>query len=51
MTNDAWVSFSQKSYSPQSEAMNVTAIAKPEDGKVIMIGCGTVNISIIQLVY
>jgi photosystem II stability/assembly factor-like uncharacterized protein len=51
LTNDAWATFSQKKYSPQSEAMNVTAIARAKEGRVIIIGCGTVNTSVIELRY
>jgi hypothetical protein len=51
LTNDAWATFSQKKYSPQSEAMNVTAIANVEDGRVIIIGCGAINTSVIELRY
>ena len=51
LTNDAWATFDQKKYSPQSEAMNVTAIAKVKDGKVIMIGSGTINTTVIELRY
>ena len=51
LTNDAWATFSQKTYNPQSEAMNVTAIAKVKDGEVKMIGMGTVITSIIELRY
>ena len=35
-----WATFNQKKYNPQSEAMNVTAIAKVKKGKVIIIGFG-----------
>jgi hypothetical protein len=51
LTNDAWATFSQKKYSPQSEAMNITAIANAEDGRVIAIGCGAINTSVIELRY
>ena len=51
LTNDAWATFTQKKYSPQSEAMNVTAIAKVKDGKVIIIGVGTINTTVIELQY
>ena len=51
ITNDAWATFSQKILSPQSEAMNVTAISKVRDGRVIIIGSGTVNTSVIELRY
>ena len=51
LTNDAWLTFNQKKYSPQSEAMNVTAIAKVKDERVIMIGAGTINTSVIELRY
>lgn len=51
LTNDAWATFSQKTYNPQSEAMNVTAIARVKDGEVKMIGSGTVNTSVIALRY
>jgi photosystem II stability/assembly factor-like uncharacterized protein len=51
LTNDAWVTFSQKKYSPQSEAMNVTAIANTKGGRVIAIGCGAINTSVIELRY
>lgn len=44
LTNDSWETFSQKQYTPQSEAMNVTAIAKIRDGKIVMIGCGLIPI-------
>jgi hypothetical protein len=51
LTNDTWATFSQKKYSPQSEAMNVTAIARAKEGRVIIIGCGTLNSSVIELRY
>jgi photosystem II stability/assembly factor-like uncharacterized protein len=51
LTNDAWTTFSQKKYNPQSEAMNVTAIGRAKEGRVIIIGCGTVNSSVIELHY
>jgi len=51
LTNDAWASFSQKKYNPQSEAMNVTAIAKVKSGKVIMTGFGAINTTVIELRY
>jgi len=51
LTNDAWATFNQKKYNPQSEAMNVTAIAKVKDGKVIIIGFGAINTSVIELRY
>ena len=51
MTNDAWTTFFQKKYNPQSEAMNVTAIAKVKNGKVIMIGLGAINTTVIELRY
>jgi hypothetical protein len=51
LTNDAWTTFSQKKYNPQSEAMNVTAIGRAKEGRVIIIGCGTVNSSVIELRY
>ena len=51
LTNDAWATFSQKKYSPQSEAMNVTAIANVKNGKVIMTGFGTINTNVIELRY
>jgi photosystem II stability/assembly factor-like uncharacterized protein len=51
LTNDAWTTFNQKKYNPQSEAMNVTAIAKVTNGKVIMLGFGTINTNVIELRY
>ncbi|MCE5348151.1 MAG: YCF48-related protein [Bacteroidales bacterium] len=51
LTNDTWAMFSQKKYSPQSEAMNVTAIAKVKNGKVLIIGSGTINSTVISLRY
>ena len=51
LTNNSWATFSQKKYSPQSEALNVTAIARAKEGRVIIIGCGTVNSSVIELRY
>ena len=51
LTNDAWATFNQKKYSPQSEAMNVTAIAKVKNGKVIIIGFGTINSTVIEFRY
>lgn len=51
ITNDTWITFSQKILAPQSEAMNVTAISKVKEGKVIIIGSGTVNTSVIELRY
>ncbi|MBG0860889.1 MAG: hypothetical protein IQL11_15425 [Bacteroidales bacterium] len=51
LTNDTWATFSQKKYSPQSEAMNVTALAKVKNGEVIMIGFGAINTSVIELRY
>ncbi len=51
LTNDAWETFNQKKYNPQSEALNVTAIAKENDGKVVMLGSGTINSSVIILQY
>lgn len=38
-------------YSPKSEVMNVTAIAKGKEGRVILIGRGAVNTSVIELLY
>jgi photosystem II stability/assembly factor-like uncharacterized protein len=51
LTNDAWATFCQKKYNPQSEAMNVTAIAKVKKGEVIIIGFGVINTSVIELRY
>ena len=51
LTNDAWSTFSQKIYNPQSEAMNVAAMAKVKEGKVIIIGSGAINSSVIELKY
>ena len=51
LTNDTWATFDQKKYSPQSEAMNVTAIAKVKNGEVIMISFGAINTSVIELRY
>lgn len=51
LTNDGWASFSQKKYNPQSEAMNVTAITKVKEGRVIIIGRGAINTSVIELLY
>jgi photosystem II stability/assembly factor-like uncharacterized protein len=51
LTNDAWATFNQKKYSPQSEAMNVTAIAKVKNGQVIIIGFGAINTTVIELRY
>jgi len=51
ITNDGWENCVQKKYNPQSEAMNVTAIFKLKEGKIIIIGCGTVNSSVITLRY
>jgi photosystem II stability/assembly factor-like uncharacterized protein len=51
LTNDVWATFNQKKYNPQSEAMNVTSIAKVKEGKVIIIGFGTINTSVIELRY
>ena len=51
LTNDTWVTFSQKKYSPQSEAMNVTAIAKVKNGKVLMTGFGVIMSNMIELRY
>jgi len=51
LTNDAWVTFNQKKYNPQSEAMNVTAIEKIINGKVLIIGFGAVNTTVIELQY
>jgi photosystem II stability/assembly factor-like uncharacterized protein len=51
LTNDAWATFNQKKYSPQSEAMNVTAIEKVKNGKVVIIGSGVINSSVIVLRY
>jgi len=51
LTNDAWRTFVWKKYSPQSEALNITAIAAVKKGKVLMIGSGTVNMSVIELRY
>ena len=51
LTNDAWSTFSQRKFSPQSEALNVTAIAKAKEGKIIIIGSGTINTSVIELRY
>jgi hypothetical protein len=51
LTNDAWVTYTQKKFNPQSEAMNVTAIAKVKDGEVIIIGFGTINSAVIKLRY
>jgi len=51
LTNDAWATFDQKTYNPQSEAMNVTAITKVKNGKVLMIGCGAINSTVIELRY
>jgi len=51
LTNDIWTTFIQKKYNPQSEAMNITAIAKVKNGEVIIIGSGTVNTTVIKLRY
>jgi photosystem II stability/assembly factor-like uncharacterized protein len=51
LTNDSWTTFSQKKYNPQSEAMNVTAIGRAKEGRVIIIGCGAINSSVIELRY
>ena len=51
LTNDAWTTFYQKKFNPQSEAMNVTAIAKVKNGKVIIIGIGAINTTVIELRY
>jgi hypothetical protein len=51
LTNDAWTTFSQKKYNPQSEAMNVTAAGRAKEGRVIIIGCGTINSSVIEIRY
>ena len=51
LTNDTWVTFNQKKYSPQSEAMNVTAIAKIKKGEVIIIGSGAINTTVIKFRY
>ncbi len=51
LTNDAWATFNQKKYNPQSEAMNVTAIGKIINGKVLIIGFGAVNTTVIELQY
>jgi hypothetical protein len=51
LTNDGWTTFNQKKYSPQSEAMNVTAIGKVKNGEVIIIGSGTINSTVIVLRY
>ena len=51
LTNDAWATFNQKKYNPQSEAMNVTAIEKIINGKVLIIGFGAVNTTVIELQY
>jgi hypothetical protein len=51
LTNDAWGTFNQKKYSPQSEAMNVTAIAKVKSGRVIMTGFGVIISNMIELRY
>jgi photosystem II stability/assembly factor-like uncharacterized protein len=51
LTNDAWVTYNQKKYSPQSEAMNITAMAKVKDGEVIMFGYGVINSTVIFLKY
>jgi len=51
LTSDAWDTFRQKKYSPQSEALNVTAMSKLKDGTVIIIGSGAINTSVIELKY
>jgi photosystem II stability/assembly factor-like uncharacterized protein len=51
LTNDAWETFNQKKYNPQSEAMNVTAITKTKNGKVILLGYGAINSTVIELRY
>jgi len=51
LTNDAWATFNQKKYSPQSEAMNVTSLAKVKNGEVIIIGFGTINSTVIEFRY
>jgi hypothetical protein len=51
LTNDAWATFNQKKFSPQNEAMNVTAIAKLKNGEVIIIGFGAINTTVIELRY
>jgi hypothetical protein len=51
LTNDAWTTFSQKKYNPQSEAMNITAIGRTKEGRVIIIGFGAINSSVIELLY
>jgi photosystem II stability/assembly factor-like uncharacterized protein len=51
LTNDSWATFSQKKYNPQSEAMNVMAVSKTRDGRVVIIGSGAINTSVIELLY
>jgi len=51
LTNDAWATHTQKTYNPQSEALNVTAIAKVKNGRVLMTGFGAVNTTVIELRY
>jgi photosystem II stability/assembly factor-like uncharacterized protein len=51
LTNDAWTTFSQKKYNPQSEAMNVTAVGRAKEGRIIIIGFGAINSSVIELRY
>lgn len=51
LTNDTWTTFNQKKYSPQSEAMNVTALAKVKDGEILMFGYGVINNTLIVLRY
>lgn len=51
LTNDSWATFDQKKYTPQSEAMNVTAISKVKNGEVLIIGFGAINTAVIELRY
>jgi hypothetical protein len=51
LTNNNWSSFLQKSYPPYTEAMDISAIAKINNHKTMIIGRGAANTKIIMLTY
>jgi len=51
LTNDTWRTLSQKTFSPQSEAIGFNAIGKVKNSQVIMIVNGVINSTVIELRY
>ena len=51
LTNDNWTSFLQKTYAPYTEILDVNAIAKVNNHKIMAIGRGTKTAKILLLTY